>query len=97
MATKEEVNAMLGGKGAEQMSADDIKAMMEEFKKLKAENDEFKRRQRPVTFSITEKGAVAVNGIGKYPFSLFRSQWERVLEHSEQLKRFMKDNEMQLN
>jgi regulator of replication initiation timing len=78
-------------------SADEIKAMMEEIKRLRMENDDFKKRQKPVHFEVNEKGAIAVHGIGKFPCNLYKTQWLRILEKSEDLKQFIKDNESSLN
>lgn len=89
MATSEEIKKM--------QSEIDFQVMQKELERLKTENDELKKKVRPVTFTITDRGAISVNGIGKYPFTLFRTQWERVLEHSTELKKFIKDNESDLN
>lgn len=95
MATKDEVMAMKEASGA--AGSADLQAMMEELKRLRMENDKLKSRQKPVSFTVNEKGAVCIHGIGKFPFTMYRSQWERVLEHSEQLKEFIKENEADLN
>jgi hypothetical protein len=78
-------------------SAEEVKVMMEELKRLKTENDNFKKRQKPIHFEVNEKGAIAVHGIGKYPCNLYKSQWLRILERSEDLKQFIKDHESELN
>ena len=78
-------------------SMSDIQAMMEELKRLKMENEEFKKRQRPVTFCVNEKGAVSMFGLGKYPVTLYKIQWERIMAHIDPLKEFIKDNEHKLN
>ena len=113
MATPQEIKAMNAAKTAASVVAGsnksakaqepkaeetmDIKAMMEEMKRLRTENDEFKKRQRPVTFDINEKGAVAIYGVGRYAIQLYKVQWERILEHSEQLKAFIEENKHNLN
>jgi hypothetical protein len=78
-------------------SKEDIRAMVEEIKRLKTENDDFKKRQKPVHFEVNERGAIAVHGIGKFPCNLYKSQWLRILERAEDLKQFIKDNESMLN
>lgn len=95
MATNEEVLVMKEASGA--AGSADLQAMMEELKRLRMENEKLKSRQKPVSFSINEKGAVCVHGVGKFPFTMYKSQWERILEHGDQLKSFMKDHELELN
>jgi len=79
------------------LAMDDLKFMMEEIKRLRLENEEFKKRQRPVSFAVNEKGAISVSGIGKFPFTLFKNQWERVLEKKEELLEFIEEHKSELN
>ena len=76
---------------------DEVTAMREEIERLRVENEEFKKRQRPITFEINEKGGVAVHGAGRYGINLYRVQWERILEHADQLKEFIEKNKAHLN
>jgi hypothetical protein len=39
---------------------------------------------------------VSVYGLGRFPVTLYKSQWERPLQHQAQLKRFIEDNESKL-
>jgi hypothetical protein len=96
MATPEEIAALEEDRKSDPANAD-IKAMLEEIKRLKQENEEFKKRQRPVTFSVTDKGGVSVHGIGKFPFTLYRAQWERVLDKADDLRAFMREHAVELN
>ena len=79
------------------VAMDDLKFMMEEIKRLRLENEEFKKRQRPVSFAVNDKGAISVSGIGKFPFTLFKNQWERVLEKKEELLEFIEEHKSELN
>ena len=97
MATPQEIQSIMKNASKSSESETDLKTMMEEIKRLRIENDDFKKRQRPVTFTISEKGAVSINGIGKFPFSLYKQQWERILEKSEELKTFMEEHKLELN
>lgn len=102
MATPEEICAL--EESNTDLSKDEIKTMMLELKRatmeneeFKKRNEEFKKRQKPITFSVSEKGGVSIHGIGKFPFTLYRAQWERILENSNELKAFIKDNLQKLN
>lgn len=84
-------------KSLKMSTPDEIRAMVEEIKKLKSENEEYKKRVRPVTFEVSERGAISVFGLGKNPQTLYKIQWERILENSDQLKKFIADNKAHLN
>jgi hypothetical protein len=78
------------------MSEQDLKTPEElaaELEKLKAENASLKRaRNAGITFKVSEKGAVSVYGLGRFPVTLYKEQWERLLAASDQLKAFIADN-----
>lgn len=69
---------------------------------LLRERDEWRARcermqqdaQRKVSLKVSEKGAVALYGLGRFPVTLYRSQWERVIEavKSGQVERFIEAN-----
>jgi len=109
MATRNEIAAMTKSAApaashapaavaqADGLAMDDLKMMMEEIKRLRLENEEFKKRQRPVSFAVNDKGAISVSGIGKFPFTLFKNQWERVLEKKDELLEFIEEHKSELN
>lgn len=74
-----------------------MKAIMEELKQLRMENSELKKRQRPITFSVTDRGAVSMSGLGKYPVTLYKVQWERIISNISALQDFIRDHEEELN
>lgn len=48
-------------------------------------------------FNVSEKGAVSVYGIGRFPTTLYYGQWLRILETAEELKQFLEDNKDKLS
>lgn len=38
-----------------------------------------KQSQRKLSFKVTDKGGLSVYGLGRFPTTLYRSQWERLL------------------
>jgi hypothetical protein len=78
-------------------TADEIRAMVDEIKRLKNENDEYKKRVRPITFQISDKGAVSVGGVSKNFQSLYSIQWQKIMHHSDELKAFMAEHIDELN
>jgi len=43
----------------------------------------------PLTCKVSNKGAVSVYGLGRYPVTLYVGQWERLFDHVEQIKAFI--------
>ena len=68
-----------------------------ELERLKAENEQLKSRGvRGVSLKVSEKGAVSVYGMGRFPVTLYQEQWLKLLDMSEQIRTFIKDNESKL-
>lgn len=76
--------------------AEDLKA---ELERLKAENEALKKTRKTagsMTFKVSEKGAVSVYGLGRFPVTLYKEQWDKLLAASDQIKAFMEENHSQL-
>ncbi len=41
---------------------------------------------------VSAKGAVSVYGLGRFPVTLYASQWETLLGRGEEIKQFILDN-----
>jgi hypothetical protein len=70
--------------------------LRDELEKLKAENEMLKTKRKgpgEITFKVSQKGALSVYGLGRFPVTLYKEQWERLLVKLDELKRFIKDNE----
>ncbi len=70
----------------------------EELKaKLAAAEEQLKgRKGRSIDFRVSEKGAVSVYGLGRFPVTLYYEQWVRLLENSDALRQFMEENKSSL-
>jgi len=76
------------------MADEDIKM---ELERLRAENEALKRStSKGLSLRVSEKGVVSVYGLGRFPVTLYKEQWLRLLDMSEDLKTFIKQNEAQL-
>ena len=68
-----------------------------ELEKLKAENEALKARgSRGVSLKVSEKGAVSVYGMGRFPVTLYQEQWIKLLDMGEEIRTFIKENESKL-
>jgi hypothetical protein len=73
---------------------DEMKA---ELEKLKAENAALKARgTRGVSLKVSEKGAVSVYGLGRFPVTLYMEQWLKLLDLGDDIRAFIRDNEGRL-
>src|SRR5215204_3367265 len=76
------------------MSDEDLKA---ELEKLRAENERLKsQRGRSVSLKVSEKGGVSVYGLGRFPVTLYKEQWAKLLAMADEIRAFIKDNEPKL-
>lgn len=68
-----------------------------EVAKLKAENESLKARtSKGISFKVSEKGAVSVYGMGRFPVTLYKEQWLKLLDMSDDIRRFIADNDSKL-
>ncbi len=68
-----------------------------ELERLKAENEQLKQRgSRGVSMKVSEKGAVSVYGMGRFPVTLYQEQWLKLLDMGEEIRTFIRDNEAKL-
>jgi hypothetical protein len=71
--------------------------MQAEIERLRAENETLKKPARgQLSLRVSEKGALSVYGMGRFPVTLYREQWEKLLGMSDQIKQFIQDNDQQL-
>ena len=72
--------------------------MQAEIAKLKAENEALKKpvARGQMSMKVSEKGALSVYGLGRFPVTLYREQWEKLLGMSEQIRQFIQDHDEQL-
>lgn len=65
--------------------------------KLEAENAALKAaNNRPLTLKVSEKGGVSLYGLGRWPTTLYREQWAKVLDHGPAIRAFCEDHDAEL-
>lgn len=76
--------------------SDDLKA---EIERLKAENDALKNKKSgkgTLSMKVSEKGALSVYGMGRFPVTLYKEQWLKLLGIAEEIKTFINENDEKL-
>ncbi|HVE14665.1 MAG TPA: hypothetical protein VNI01_14815 [Elusimicrobiota bacterium] len=76
------------------MSDEDTKA---EIARLQAENERLRGQQaRGLNLKVSEKGALSVYGLGRFPVTLYKEQWTKLLAMADDIKAFLKANDDKL-
>jgi hypothetical protein len=68
-----------------------------EVARLRAENEALKSRSdRALSLKVSEKGGVSVYGLGRFPVTLYKEQWEKLLAMADDLRKFIQENAAKL-
>jgi hypothetical protein len=79
------------------MSNNDPGNLQEELQRLRAENERLKKgSSRGMSLKVSEKGGVSVYGLGRFPVTLYKEQWNKLLDMSDEIRNFIKANDSQL-
>ncbi len=71
--------------------------MKAELERLKAENEALKTRaSRAISMKVSEKGGVSIYGLGRFPVTLYKEQWAKLLDMADEIRAFLKDNDSKL-
>jgi hypothetical protein len=74
--------------------SDDLQS---ELERLRAENERLKSSGRgKLAMKVSEKGALSVYGMGRFPVTLYKEQWLRLLTMAEEIKSFIAANDASL-
>ena len=76
------------------MSDEDMKA---ELDRLRNENAALKKgASSSLRLKVSEKGALSVYGMGRFPVTLYKEQWLKLLDMSAEIRAFIAANDAQL-
>jgi len=68
-----------------------------EIERLKAENEALKTRgSKGLSMKVSEKGALSIYGMGRFPVTLYQEQWTKLLDMADDIRAFIKENEARL-
>ena len=64
------------------------------MERLRTENERLKRgASRGVTLKVSEKGGLSVYGLGRFPVTLYKEQWLKLLDLADDIRAFIRDNQ----
>jgi hypothetical protein len=49
-----------------------------------------------LSMKVSEKGALSLYGLGRFPVTLYKEQWIKVLDHADAIRAFLKENDSKL-
>jgi hypothetical protein len=76
------------------MSDEDSK---DELERLRKENETLKKgASSEIRMKVSEKGGVSVYGMGRFPVTLYKEQWLKLLDMSAEIRAFISANDGQL-
>jgi len=68
-----------------------------ELDRLRAENARLKRAaSRGMTLKVSEKGGVSVYGMGRFPVTLYKEQWLKLLDMADEIRGFIAEHASEL-
>ena len=70
----------------------------EKLARLEAENKALReqveqRKSGQLRLKVSEKGGLSVYGLGRFPVTLYKEQWVRLLDYTDEIKSFIKEND----
>ncbi len=76
------------------MSERDLQA---ELERLKAENERLKAQQASrVSLKVSQKGGVSLYGLGRFPVTLYKEQWAKLLDMADEIRAFIREHDTEL-
>jgi hypothetical protein len=71
--------------------SDDMQA---ELARLRAENEALKKTgAKGLSLRVSEKGGLSVYGLGRFPVTLYKEQWTKLLDMADDIRAFIAANE----
>ena len=72
----------------------DDREVRAELDRLRAENEQLKaQKTRSLNLKVSEKGGLSVYGLGRFPVTLYKEQWTKLLDMADDIRAFLKEND----
>ena len=79
---------------AEETAEEKVARLEAENKTLREQVDQ--RKPGQLRLKVSEKGGLSVYGLGRFPVTLYKEQWQRLLDYTDEIRTFLKENDGQL-
>jgi hypothetical protein len=70
--------------------------LQEELERLRAENARLKGSSSRVALKVGAKGGVSLYGLGRFPVTLYKEQWVKLLDMADEIRAFLKEHDAEL-
>ena len=68
-----------------------------EIERLRAENERLKSgRNSATSLRVSDKGGVSLYGLGRFPVTLYKEQWTKLLAMTDEIRTFLKEHDAEL-
>ncbi len=69
-----------------------------ELERLKAENEALRKgnAKGATSLKVSEKGGASVYGLGRFPVTLYKEQWTKLLDMADEIRTFIRENDSRL-
>ncbi|MFI5341100.1 MAG: hypothetical protein ACHQ7N_14855 [Candidatus Methylomirabilales bacterium] len=67
-----------------------------ELERLRADNAALKSRTTSENIRVSDKGGVSIYGLGRFPVTLYKEQWLKLLGMADEIRKFIAENEAKL-
>jgi hypothetical protein len=75
----------------------DERDLQAEIDRLRAENERLKGRQSGrAALRVSDKGGVSVYGLGRFPVTLYKEQWLKLLDMGDEIRAFIREHDAEL-
>jgi hypothetical protein len=79
---------------AEETPEQKIARLESENRRLQEQMEQ--RKPGQLRLKVSEKGGLSVYGLGRFPVTLYKEQWIRLLDQADEIKSFLKENDQLL-
>ena len=67
-----------------------------QLERLRAENAAMKSRATRENLRVSDKGGVSVYGLGRFPVTLYKEQWLKLLDMADEIRKFIAEHNAKL-
>jgi hypothetical protein len=85
---------LAGGVMAEETAEQKLARLEAENQALREQVEQRKTSQ--LRLKVSEKGGLSLYGLGRFPVTLYKEQWVRLLDYADEIRKFLKANDQQL-